>query len=307
MELFLLSAGISGLTFIMVHRILMFLVEGRVAQKKRLEEVVGSAPVPIREVELSVPLFHRFFKPLLSNAAKLTARFIPVLGEEVLAKKLVEAGRPYNLSPREFMALKCILGVFLGFIMYPVYGVIASPLIQHVALSAAGGLIGWLLPDVLLNSLIRKRKEKVEKELPEVLDLITVCVEAGLGFEGAMMKVVEKYSGILSTEMSRVLSEIRMGKPRREALREMAERLDVDDLSAFVSSVIMAEQLGISMSNVMRIQSREIRNKRRQRIQEAVMKAPVKMLIPIVAFIFPALFIILLGPAVIQIMRVFAR
>lgn len=307
MERILLSAGISGLTFIAVHQVLIFLVEKRIREKKRLAEIVGSAPVPIREVELSAPFFQRFFRPLLTNIARFTTRFLPLFGEELLAKKLVEAGKPYNLSPREFMALKFLISGFLGFAMYTVFEILGFPAIQHLALSVAGGLAGWLLPDVFINALIRNRKEKVEKELPEVLDLITVCIEAGLGFDGAMTKVVEKYSGIIAAEMSRVLAEVRMGKPRREALREMAERLDVDALSAFVGSVIMAEQLGISMGNVMRTQSREIRNKRRQRIHEAVMKAPVKMLIPIAVFIFPALFIILLGPAVIQIMRVFGQ
>ncbi|MCF6095655.1 type II secretion system F family protein [Thermovorax subterraneus] len=307
MERIFLPAGIAGLTFIAVYITLKFIVERRAREKKRLEEIVGSSPVPIREVELSVPLFHRFFRPILKNTARFAVRLLPLFDEEVLTKKLVEAGRPYNLSPREFVALKFLLSGFLGFIMYLGFEIATFPVIQHLALSAAGGLGGWLLPDVFLNSLIRNRKEKVEKELPEVLDLITVCIEAGLGFDGAMTKVVEKYSGMLAEEMSQVLSEVRMGKPRREALRKMAERLDVDDLSSFVSSVIMAEQLGISMGNVMRVQSREVRNKRRQRIQEAVMKAPIKMLIPIVVLIFPSLFIILLGPAVIQLMRIFAK
>ncbi|SHM42572.1 tight adherence protein C [Caldanaerovirga acetigignens] len=307
MERIFLPAGISGLAFIAMYITLKFILERRVREKKRLEEIVGTSPVPIREVELSVPIFRRVFKPILKNTARFAVRLLPLFDEEVLTKKLVEAGRPYNLSPREFVALKFLLSGFLGVAIYLGLEITAFPVIQHLALSALGGLGGWLLPDAFLNSLIKKRKENVEKELPEVLDLITVCIEAGLGFDGAMTKVVEKYSGILSEEMSQVLSEVRMGKPRREALRKMAERLDVDDLSSFVSSVIMAEQLGISMGNVMRVQSREVRNKRRQRIQEAVMKAPIKMLIPIAVFIFPSLFIILLGPAVIQLMRVFGR
>jgi len=168
-----------------------------------------------------------------------------------------------------------------------------------------GCVAGWLLPDVVLSSKVRQRKEQVEKSLPDVLDLITVCVEAGLGFDAAMVKVVEKSKGVLADELSLVLQEIRMGKPRREALREMADRIAVDDLSNFVGSVIMADQLGISIGNVLRTQSKEARQKRRQRVEEAAMKAPVKMLIPMVIFIFPAVFIVLLGPAAIQIMRAF--
>lgn len=134
-----------------------------------------------------------------------------------------------------------------------------------------------------------------------------MCIEAGLGFDGAMVKVVEKSEGVLPGELHLVIQEIRMGKPRRKALREMAERLGVDELSSFVGSVIMAEQLGIGMGNVLRMQSKEIRQKRRQRVEETAMKAPVKMLIPMVMFIFPAIFIILLGPAALQIMRVFGE
>ena len=126
----------------------------------------------------------------------------------------------------------------------------------------------------------------MRKELPEVLDLLTVCIEAGLGFDGAINKVVDKSKGVLPNELSIVLQEIRMGKPRRDSLRDMANRLSVDDFSNFVGSVIMAEQLGISIGKIMRLQSREIRQKRRQCIEELAMKAPVKMLLPLVLFIF---------------------
>jgi len=155
--------------------------------------------------------------------------------------------------------------------------------------------------------MIRQRKEQVCKELPEILDLLTVCIEAGLGFDGALKKVVEKSKGVLADELYIVLQEISMGKPRKNALRDMADRLAVDDFSNFVGSIIMAEQLGISIGNVMRLQARDVRQKRRQRVEEQAMKAPVKMLVPMVFFVFPAIFIVLLGPAIIQIMRVFAK
>jgi tight adherence protein C len=176
---------------------------------------------------------------------------------------------------------------------------------QTLVMIIAACIFGWLLPDVLINSKGRQRKEQVSKELPEVLDLLTVCIEAGLGFDGAIKKVVDKSKGVLPDELFIVLEEIRMGKPRREALRDMADRLAVDDFSNFVGSVIMAEQLGISIGKVLRLQSKEVRLKRRQSIEELAMKAPVKMLIPMVFFIFPAIFVVLLGPAAIQIMRVF--
>jgi tight adherence protein C len=164
---------------------------------------------------------------------------------------------------------------------------------------------GMVYVDLWLAGRIQRRKQEVELALPDLLDLLTVSVEAGLGFEGALMKIIEKTNGLLTDEFLTVLREIKMGKARREALKDMATRLNVDMLSNFIGSIIMAEQLGISIANILRIQSVEMRQKKRQKAEETAMKAPIKMLIPMVFFIFPAIFIVLLGPAVIQIMRAF--
>jgi tight adherence protein C len=297
--------GVFGTTFtftLLLHR---WLFGESIRMSKRVTEVVGAAPVSIRQQELSFPLFHRFIKPMLAGVAKVLVRHIPAAGTETLEKRLIEAGRPWNLSPRELLAIKYVLAGLSALGLMKLWKLAGQTPVQSAVMAFLGCVAGWLLPDVVLSSKVRQRKEQVEKSLPDVLDLITVCVEAGLGFDAAMVKVVEKSKGVLADELSLVLQEIRMGKPRREALREMADRIAVDDLSNFVGSVIMADQLGISIGNVLRTQSKEARQKRRQRVEEAAMKAPVKMLIPMVIFIFPAVFIVLLGPAAIQIMRAF--
>lgn len=299
---------VFGAVFVSVFFIFGILENEKMKMKHRVTEVVGpETPVPIRQQELSFPLYQRFIKPMLSGIFGVFMKYIPAVNEEVSAKRLSEAGKPYNLLPREVMVIKYMMTLAFAIGIRLLLQNSGKSHIQNLVMIIAGCIFGWLLPDVLINSKGRRRKEQVSKELPEVLDLLTVCIEAGLGFDGAIKKVVDKSNGVLSDEMFIVLEEIRMGTPRRDALRDMADRLAVDDFSNFVGSVIMAEQLGISIGKVLRLQSKEVRLKRRQRIEELAMKAPVKMLIPMVFFIFPAIFVVLLGPAAIQIMRAFGQ
>jgi len=308
MALLLIPITVFGAVFTFA----LFIFQSMESEKKKIEErvtnVVGpQEPLPIRQRELSFSLYTRFIRPTLSSIFGILVKYIPAFNEDVLARKLNEAGNPYNLLPREVMVIKYLLACLMAFCVRLLMQSSGSSDPQTFVMIITGILLGWLLPDVLINSRIRQRKEQVCKELPEVLDLLTVCIEAGLGFDGALKKVVEKFKGVLADELYLVLQEISMGKPRRNALRDMADRLAVDDFSNFVGSIIMAEQLGISIGNVMRLQSRDVRQKRRQRVEEQAMKAPVKMLLPLVFFVFPAIFIVLLGPAIIQIMRAFAK
>jgi tight adherence protein C len=297
---------VFGAMFAFIFFIFGILEREKMKMKNRVTEVVGpETPVPIRQQELSFPLYQRFVKPMFSGIFGILMKYIPAANEDILAKKLSEAGKPYNLLPREVLVIKYLMAVIFAIGTRFLLHNSGKSHMQTLVMIIAACIFGWLLPDVLINSKGRQRKEQVSKELPEVLDLLTVCIEAGLGFDGAIKKVVDKSKGVLPDELFIVLEEIRMGKPRREALRDMADRLAVDDFSNFVGSVIMAEQLGISIGKVLRLQSKEVRLKRRQSIEELAMKAPVKMLIPMVFFIFPAIFVVLLGPAAIQIMRVF--
>ncbi|RDV84059.1 type II secretion system F family protein [Ammonifex thiophilus] len=259
-----------------------------------------------RGQELREPLFRRLCKPWLAKLGRLGGRFFPGGGrKEIWGNLLAMAGHPWGLGVNEFLALK-VLAAVTG-------GMTSALLFWHLTPFAASlwGALGWLLgflfPDFLLRSRIRRRQREVRRQLGEVIDLLTVSVEAGLGFEGALTRVVEKMDGPLPQEIRRTLQEIRVGRPRREALREMAQRVGVEELLSFVGAVIMAEQMGVSLAKVLRLQSQELRRRRRQQAQEAAFKAPVKMLLPLVLCIFPATFVVLLGPAVLRIMRFFGK
>ena len=163
---------------------------------------------------------------------------------------------------------------------------------------------GFRIPDYVLSSRIRSRREAVRADLPDALDLLAVSVEAGLGFDGAVTKLTEHMSGPLVDEFARLLSEVRIGEQRQTALKNMAARVDAPELSSFVRAVVQADQLGISLGRILRVQAADSRMRRQAAAEEQAMKAPIKMLFPTVIFIFPAMFIVLLGPAVLNIMKV---
>ena len=275
--------------------------------EKRVTEVVGSRTSTVREQELKAPLYRRAIKPLLVRISRLMTKMLPAEKEAELGKRISKAGLGEKIAPRELLVVKYLTAAGTGILLWMVSEVMAQNAVQVLLVGAAGLGLGWFLPDFYVNKKGLARKQEVERSLPDVLDLLTVSVEAGLGFDGALMKVVEKTKGVLSEEFLVMLQEIKMGKPRIEALRDMSKRADVDDLSTFTGSVILADQLGISIGNILRLQSEQIRQKRRQRAEEMAMKAPVKILIPMVLFIFPAIFVVLLGPAAIQIVKAFSE
>jgi tight adherence protein C len=164
--------------------------------------------------------------------------------------------------------------------------------------TALGAGVGYMLPGIWLGQQIKKRKKSIIKALPDALDLLTISVEAGLGFDVALQRVTEKWDDELSREFRRVISDMRLGRSRREALRDLGERTGVEDVQTFVSAIIQADQLGVSMSKILRLQSDQMRVKRRQRAEEEAQKAPILMLFPMVFLIFPALFVVILGPAI---------
>jgi tight adherence protein C len=192
-----------------------------------------------------------------------------------------------------------VLGVFAFLLLW----IGKQPFQIHLIGTIVGVALGFLLPVLWLSGKIRRRQDEVIKALPDALDLLTICVEAGLGFDAAMAKVAEKWENELSRAFGRVIHEIRLGKLRREALREMERNVGVTDVTSFVAAVIQADQLGVSMAKVMRIQSEQMRIKRRQRAEEKAHQAPIKMLFPMVFLIFPSIYIVLLGPAVLVIMN----
>ena len=179
----------------------------------------------------------------------------------------------------------------------------ALPLSRRMLIVPTVAALGLYLPVLWLGSRIRNRQQEVTRAMPDVLDLLTICVEAGLGFDAAMAHVSEKWDNELCRAFGRVLQEIQLGMLRREAMRNMADSIDVPDLNTFVAAVIQAEQLGVSISKVLKIQSDQMRVRRRQRAEEKARQAPLKIMIPTALLIFPSLYFVLLEPAVLTLME----
>lgn len=253
------------------------------------------------EQELAQPFAQRVLAPLSGSLALTLTRYTPQALRRLVEAKLELAGGFAGLNVDSFLLIDGMLAAMSGGAFYLVSLVVPAIAANRGLVLAAAVIVGVLLPFLLLDKKIAQRKRSIQKALPDVLDLLTVSVEAGLGFDGALAKLSEKMRGALVDEFTRLLQEIRIGVSRREALHALARRCGVPDLAMFVTSLVQADQLGVSIGNVLRVQSAAMRSKRRQRAQEKAMKAPVKMLLPLVLFIFPPIFIVLLGPAVIQV------
>lgn len=258
----------------------------------------------LEEIELSLPFSERVIRPILQKVAALIGRMTPSQTLTRTRRYLELAGLSQKIGPAEFVAARYIVAAVLGGLVILLMGRMANiPISRKLLLIVVAFALGYYMPGSWLGSKIRRRQHEILKSLPDALDLLTICVEAGLSFDAAMAKVVEKWDNELSRAFARVLQEIQLGKLRREALRNMADTMDIRDVSNFVAALIQADQLGVSIAKVLRIQSDQMRVRRRQRAEELARQAPIKMLIPIVFLIFPALFIILLGPGVLQVIR----
>lgn len=259
------------------------------------------------EDELSNSFKERVIKPVLESIGKAMLRLAPREMIANMENKIVMAGKPYNWGVKNWLGIQTFLVLGLPVLILLFYFQFRMDSSKLLLIIIASALIGMLYPNMILNGKIRKRQSDVIKSLPDIMDLLTVSVEAGLTFDSALSKVVEKMPGSLSREFEIVLQEIKVGKSKKEALYQMADRIGVHDLRSFVSAVVQADQLGVSLGRVLRLQSEQIRQNRKQRISEKAMKAPIKMLIPMVVFIFPIIFIVLLGPVVINIIGMFAK
>jgi tight adherence protein C len=262
-------------------------------------EVPMPSPVPRSGVDPNAPLpsFYRRF-------AGLTRRLTPAHYGKHLQHKLDLAGNPRGWAAERVMALKSIglvMGVLLGFLAGSKHG-----LGVLLLLAAILGMFGFFLPDLWIRNLGEHRQQDLLLGLPDAIDMMTVCVEAGLGFDSALSRVARNLDGPIASEFARVLQEMQFGKSRSEALRALVERTEVSELRTFVSSVIQSSELGISVGDVLREQAGEMRIKRRQRAEEQAQKLPVKLLFPLLTCMLPALFVVVLGPAVIGIVHAFS-
>ncbi len=269
------------------------------AVQQRLSQLVVQ-PRTLEEIELQKPFFERTFRPLvkrLSNVRKKNQGGMVAKAQARLAR----AGYPGGLQGADWMGVKLLAaigGAIGGFALGLLLGGPALGMLFGVALLG----FGYIIPEYWLSKRVKKRSQAIVLQLPDALDLLTISVEAGLGFDAALAKVVEKMDGPLVAEFGQALAEVRMGRTRRDALRDVATRANARPVSNFIGAIVQAEQLGVPIAKVLQIQSQQLRIERRQRAEEAAAKAPIKMLFPMTGCIFPTIFIVILGPAVMTVM-----
>jgi tight adherence protein C len=253
----------------------------------------------LEEIELSQPISERVIFPLARKLGEIALRFTPQNAIQQTTKKLELAGNPGGMDATVFWALR-MAGLSLGALLFFVATIAPEGSFlkgRGLIVGIPAAAMGFFLPELWLNGRISKRQNDVRKAMPDALDLLTICVEAGLGFDAAMSKVYEKWDNVVALSFGRVIREIQLGKLRRDALKDMAERLGVAEMTSFIAAVIQSEQLGVSLARVLRIQADQMRIKRRQLAEEAAHKAPIKMLIPM------AICIVLMTPAILMLMQ----
>lgn len=277
---------------------------------ERLAEAAqrGEEVTSLEDIEMRQPFTDRVLLPLLQRIGELSTRFTPQKVLEDTSRKLEIAGNPGRIEAATFLASRFIVAAFFGALMLAI-GLFAPnrwPLGTVILVVLVFTGLGFFFPQLWLQSRINARQLDVRRALPDALDLLTVCVEAGLGLEAAMAKVSDKWQNQLSLAFLRAIREIQLGKARRDAMRDMAERIGLPEMTSFVAAVIQSEILGVSLAKVLRIQSDQMRVRRRQLAEERARQAPVKMILPLALLIFPSILIILLTPAAIQLSRAFA-
>jgi tight adherence protein C len=272
----------------------------------RLTQLGSMQAKNLEELELQQPFMERTLRPLANRLSGSVSRVTSSSFSDRTEKRLALAGNPGDMRVADWLGIKAIgaiVGAILFFVLFVIVGVLGLPLLIGFVMVAVGGLFGYTAPEFWLGRRIRARQHAILLMIPDALDLLTISVRAGLGFDAALGKVVEKLQGPLSDEFRRALAEVRVGKARREALRDIVPRTEVVPLTNFIGAIIQAEQLGVSISKVLQVQSEQLRIERRQRAEEMAAKAPIKMLFPLVGCIFPSLFIVILGPALILIVQ----
>jgi tight adherence protein C len=278
--------------------------KGDALQGRLAEFAARGETASLEDIEMSQSLSERIFLPLARKFGEFAQRFTPQNALQATALKLELAGNPRGLEPATLWIFRFIAPIVIGGVLIFVFSVsnVKWDWGRKGAIIAAAVAMGFYMPEMYLNSIIARRQKAVFRAMPDALDLLTICVEAGMGFEGAIAKVSEKWDNELSMQFKRVIREIQLGKIRREALRDMALRIGLPEMTSFVAAVIQSELLGVSMAKVLRIQSDQMRMKRRQRAEEEAHKAPIKMLLPMGLLIFPSICIVLMAPAVLRLM-----
>jgi tight adherence protein C len=294
-------------TFLFVAFVILWIGNGVMrAQQTASDRLAVYGKDALREDTLAKPLSERAVAPIILGAGRLIRRFTPIGYLEKTQRKLILAGNPGNLDAPAFAVIKVattIVGIVLAFFLQ---GMAGSGL-QRFMLLILPIVLGFFGPDAWLSRKVDERRTTMQKALPDVLDLLVISVEAGLGFDSALARVVGTVPGPLSEEFFRMLQETRVGVSRRDAMRHLMDRTDLDELRSFLLAMLQAEAFGVAIARVLRVQADEMRVKRRQRAQEKAFASPVKLVFPLVFCIFPSLFIVLLGPAGLRIAETFGE
>ena len=268
-------------------------------------EAMSSAPKELTE-ELNRPFGERVLEPLQARALVIGKRLTGTDTAERIRKKLDLAGNPRGLTVDRIIAGK-VMGAALGLVASLVAtAVLGTSLTLRIVIVAASVAIGFMAPNLYIYQVAYDRGGRLQRELPDAIDLMTICVESGLGFDAAVQQVAANTEGPLADEFGRVLREMQIGQSRSEALRGLGERTNVPEMRSFVSAMVQADAFGIPIAQVLRVQSSEIRVKRRQRAEEKAQQVPVKITIPLIFCILPCLFVAVMGPAAISIMDNFS-
>ncbi len=273
---------------------------------ERLEEYGKTGQeIDLEKLEMEQPFTERVLYPIARKLGEIAIRFTPQNALNNISRKLELSGSSSKMDPSMYLVMQFVSAGLFGGLTFALLRILGNniPLGRVFLITAAITFVGFYFPQYQISKKITKRQKEIRKALPDALDLLTICVEAGLGFDAAMAKVAEKWESQLSLAFARVLQEIQLGKLRREALHDMQANVGLSELTSFVAAVIQSEQLGVSMAKVLRIQADQMRVRRRQLAEEEAHKVPIKMLIPMAFLIFPSLLLMLMTPAVMQIMK----
>jgi tight adherence protein C len=293
--------------------VIAYAVQSIVAERRQVYRTLQAIravelrPSDLRNRELARPARERLLKPFYNAALGLARRFTPAGARDGIRRKLVQAGSPFGWDADRVLVAKVaglVGGTLIGLLFLAIFN-FAWPI--RVLGFIVIGLFGYWLPNIILTNVVQRRQNLIRTALPDSIDLLTICVEAGLGFDAAMAHVSKNTTGPLADEFYRTLQEVQLGRSRNEAMRNLAERTNVAELRAFVLAMVQADIFGVSVANVLRVQAKDMRVKRRQLAEERAMKVPIKVLFPVLFCIFPALFVVILGPAIMRIADVFTR
>src|ERR1700674_3890130 len=293
----IICAGGVLLFFIGISRTPSSNASAMVQQRLSLYGGAGeTAPLTVEEIELQRPFSERVLRPMIEKFGSLLSRSTPQKSRKDMMNRLELAGRPGNLTPEDFVAVRLVAAALLAAVGFLLGLLLGNPVYLVISL-VAGAILGYYAPALWLKQKVDQRRNEIQKGLPEALDLLVICVDAGLGFDASLARVTDKFKNALSDLLSKALREVSLGRPRLEALDEMGRNSGVEDLHNFMQAVIKSEQFGTGIGKILRIQADEMRRKRRQRAQERAAQATLKMMLPMVGCIFPTLWIVLLGPA----------